>query len=136
MSVESVPTPSATAVGPYSPAVRGGDWIVVSGQVGIDPATGQLVAGGVEAEARQALANLTAILGDCGCDWEQVAKVTLFVAVETPQSMPDVNAVYSEVLGEHRPLPARSTVGVAWLPMGAAFEIEAWVYKPQIRPEK
>ena len=133
MSVEPVPTPSAKAVGPYSPAVRAGDWIVISGQIGIDPASGELVAGGVEAEARQALANLTAILGDCGCEWEQVAKVAVFVAEETPTSMPQVNAVYSEVVGENR--PARSTVGVAWLPMGAAFEIEAWVYKPQNRPE-
>ncbi len=138
MRVEPVPTPSAKAVGPYSPAVRAGDWIVVSGQIGIDPATGTLVVGGVEAQARQALANLTAILGDCGCDWEQVAKVTVFVAAESQQSMaqqsmPQINAVYSDVVGEHR--PARSTVGVAWLPMGAAFEIEAWVYKPQIRPE-
>ena len=133
MRVEPVPTPSAKAVGPYSPAVRAGDWIVVSGQIGIDPATGQLVAGGVEAQARQALANLTAILGDCGCDWDQVAKVTVFLAAESPQSMPEINAVYSDVVGEHR--PARSTVGVAWLPMGAALEIEAWVYKPQNRPE-
>lgn len=133
MSVEPVPTPSAKAVGPYSPAVRAGDWIVVSGQIGLDPATGELVAGGIEAEARQALANLKAILGDCGCDWEQVAKVVQFVAEKTAQSMPQVNAVYSDVVGEHR--PARSTVGVAWLPMGATYEIEAWVYKPQIRPE-
>jgi 2-iminobutanoate/2-iminopropanoate deaminase len=146
MPVEPLPTPSAKAVGPYSPAVRAGDWIVVSGQIGIDPATGALVAGGIEAQARQALANLTAILGDCGCDWEQVAKVTLFVAEESPQSMPGVNAVYSDAVGEHRPspdndrpsrpLPARSTVGVAWLPMGAAFEIEAWVYKPQNQPHE
>ena len=144
MRVEPVPTPSAQAVGPYSPAVRAGDWIVVSGQIGIDPATGELVAGGVQAQARQALANLTAILGDCGCDWEQVAKVTLFVAVESPQSIPqqsipqqsmqEINAVYSEVVGTHR--PARSTVGVAWIPMGAAFEIEAWVYRPQNQPHE
>jgi 2-iminobutanoate/2-iminopropanoate deaminase len=106
--------------------VRAGDWIVISGQIGIDPATGQLVAGGIEAQARRALANLTAILGDCGCGWEHVAKVTLFVAEESPQWMQEVNAVYAEVVGQHR--PARSTVGVAWLPMGAVFEIEAWVH--------
>lgn len=123
-----MPTPSATAVGPYSPAVRAGDWIVVSGQIGIDPATGQLVTGGLEAQARQALANLAAILEDCGCTWEHVAKVTQFVAEESPEHMPEVNAVYSAIVGEHR--PARSTVGVAWLPMGALFEIEAWLYKP------
>jgi 2-iminobutanoate/2-iminopropanoate deaminase len=133
MTVEPLPTPSAHAVGPYSPALRAGDWIVISGQVGIDPATGKLVDGGVNAQARQALANLTAILGDCGCGWEHVAKVAVFVATDSPQSMQAVNAVYSEVVGPHR--PARSTVGVAWLPMDAAFEIEAWVHKPLNRPE-
>jgi len=133
MTVEPVPTPSAQAVGPYSPAVRAGDWIVISGQIGIDPATGQIVSGRVEAQARQALANLTAILSDCGCGWEHVAKVTVFVAEESPQRMQEINAVYSEMVGEQR--PARSTVGVAWLPMGAVFEIEAWVHKPLNRPE-
>jgi reactive intermediate/imine deaminase len=113
--------------------LRAGDWIVISGQVGIDVATGKLVDGGVDAQARQALTNLTAILGDCGCDWEHVAKVAVFVATDSPQSMQAVNAVYSEVVGPHR--PARSTVGVAWLPMDAAFEIEAWVHKPLNRPE-
>ncbi|MEX0665340.1 MAG: Rid family detoxifying hydrolase [Acidimicrobiia bacterium] len=131
--MEPLPTPSAYAVGPYSPAVRAGDWIVISGQIGIDPGTGQVVSGGVEAQARQAFANLRAILGDGGCSWEHVAKVTVFVAMESPQSMQEVNAIYSEIVGEHR--PARSTVGVAWLPMGAAFEIEAWVHKPLNRPE-
>jgi 2-iminobutanoate/2-iminopropanoate deaminase len=133
MTAEPLPTPSAHAVGPYSPALRAGDWIVISGQVGIDPATGKLVDGGVDAQARQALANLTAILGDCGCGWEHVAKVTVFVATDGPQSMRAVNAVYSEIVGDCR--PARSTVGVAWLPMEAKFEIEAWVHKPLNRPE-
>jgi len=106
---------------------------VLSGQVGVDPATGQVVSGGIEAQARQALANVTAILGDCGCDWGNVAKVSLFVAEESPQWMKEVNAVYEEMLGEHR--PARSTVGVAWLPLGTVFEVEVLVYKPENRPE-
>jgi len=126
--IEPVPTPSAHAVGPYSPAVRAGDWVVISGQIGVDPASGELVSGGIDAQARQALSNLAAILGDCGCGWEHVAKVTLFVATESPQWMQEVNAIYSEVLGDAR--PARSTVGVAWLPKGAVFEIEAWVRDP------
>ena len=129
MTVEPIPTPSRPfAAGPYSTALRAGDWIVCSGQVGVDPATATIVDGGVEAQARQALDNVTAILGDCGATWAEVAKVTLFVATESPQSMADVNAVYADVLGEHR--PARSTVGVAWLPMGASFEVEVWVHKP------
>ena len=129
MALEPIPTPNQPwSAGPYSTALRAGDWIVVSGQIGVDPASGQVVGGGIEAQARQALANLTAILGDCGAGWADVAKVTLFVAAESPQWMPDVNAVYAEVIGEHR--PARSTIGVAWLPMGAVFEIEAWILKP------
>jgi 2-iminobutanoate/2-iminopropanoate deaminase len=130
MSVESIDTPSQPwAVGPYATAVRSGDWIVCSGQVGIDPASGNVVMGGVEAQARQALNNVTAILGDVGCSWADVAKVTLFVATESPQWMEQVNAIYAEVVGDHR--PARSTVGVAWLPMGAVFEIEVWIHQPQ-----
>jgi len=126
---EAIPTPSQPfAAGPYSTAVRVGDWIVCSGQVGMDPATGALVDGGVAAQARRALDNVTAILGDCGATWADVAKVTLFVATDSPDSMPEVNAIYSEVVGEHR--PARSTVGVVWLPMGAAFEVEVWVHTP------
>lgn len=129
MALEAIPTPSRPfAAGPYSPALRADEWIVCSGQVGVDPATSALVAGGVVAEARQALGNVTAILDDCGASWADVAKVTLFVATEDAGAMPDVNAVYAEVVGEHR--PARSTVGVAWLPMGAAFEVEVWVHQP------
>ena len=132
--LEPIPTPNQPwSAGPYTTALRAGDWLVVSGQIGVDPESGQLVSGGVEAQARQALGNLTAIIGDCGCDWGNVAKVTVFVAAESPQRMKEVNAVYAEVAGEHR--PARSTVGVAWLPMGAEFEIEAWIYKPMIKPE-
>ena len=80
---------------------------------------------------RQALTNLTAVLGDIGCDWSSVAKTTVFAAVDASE-MPAINAVYEEVVGDHR--PARSTIGVAWLPKGAVFEIEAWVYKAQNRP--
>ena len=129
MAPESIPTPNQPwSGGPYSTALRAGDWIVVSGQVGVDPPSGQVVVGGVEAQARQALANLTAILGDCGAGWGDVAKVTLFVATDSPQWMKEVNDVYAKAVGEHR--PARSTIGVSWLPMGAVFEIEAWVYLP------
>lgn len=124
---EPIETPNTPAAGPYSPAVRAGDWIVCSGQIGIDPATGVL-AEGIEAQTRQALVNVTALLEECGCGWEHVAKATLFVALESPQWMQEVNSIYAEVLGRHR--PARSTVGVAWLPMGAVFEIEVLVHKP------
>jgi 2-iminobutanoate/2-iminopropanoate deaminase len=131
MSAEPIPTPHAKALGPYSPAVRAGDWIVGAGQIGVDPDTGALVPGGLGAEARQALRNVEAVLADCGGDWGDVAKVTLFVA-GAPEGMPEVNAAYQEAIGEHR--PARSTVGVAWLPLGASFEIEVWIHRPQGSP--
>jgi 2-iminobutanoate/2-iminopropanoate deaminase len=120
-------TPSVTAVGPYSPAVRAGDWIVCSGQLGIDPATGTL-AKDFSGQVYQALANLSAVLTDCGCGWEHVAKATLFLTADAMQWMDQVNPIYEETLGDHR--PARSTVGVAMLPMGAMFEIEVWAHVP------
>jgi 2-iminobutanoate/2-iminopropanoate deaminase len=126
MTVEPVPTPSAPpAAGPYSPAVRAGDWLVLAGQVGLDPATGRMV-DGVDAQARQVLANVTAILGDCGVTMADVAKTTVFVT--DIAEFPTVNAAYVDAFGDHR--PARSTVQVAALPGGALVEIETWVYAP------
>jgi 2-iminobutanoate/2-iminopropanoate deaminase len=124
MAVEPIPTPSAPPVaGPYSPAVRAGDWIVCAGQVGID-AAGRL-AEGVEEQAQQVLANIRAVLADCGASMSDVAKATVFV---TDIGMfATVNAVYAEAFGDH--MPARSTVQVAALPAGAAVEIEVWAYK-------
>lgn len=128
MPVAPVPTPSAPPVaGPYAPAVRAGDWIFLAGQVGIDPATGRLAEGGVVPQARQALANLTAVLADCDATWADVAKVTIFLA-GTLDRFPEVNECYAEVVQDHR--PARSTVAVAALPLGAAIEIEAVVHRP------
>jgi 2-iminobutanoate/2-iminopropanoate deaminase len=125
VSVQPVDTPSAPPVkGPYSPAVRAGDWIVCAGQVGVDPATGALVEGGVEAEARQVLANLRAVLADCEATWADVAKVGIFLT--DLGNFAVVNALYEAEIGDHR--PARSTVGVAALPAGAAVEIECWAY--------
>jgi 2-iminobutanoate/2-iminopropanoate deaminase len=125
VSVEPVPTPSAPPVaGPYSPAVRAGDWIVTAGQIGIDGA-GRL-AEGVEAQARQVLANLAAVLADCGTDWGHVAKTTIFLTDLGNFSV--VNGLYLDAIGPHR--PARSTIGVAALPAGAEVEIECWVHHP------
>jgi 2-iminobutanoate/2-iminopropanoate deaminase len=121
-----VPTPSAPpAAGPYSPAVRAGGWIVLSGQLGLG-ADGVLVRGGIEAEADQALANVGSVLADCGADWADVARVGLFLT--DLSVMPAVNERYEAALGVHR--PARTTIGVAALPMGAAIEVEAWVWRP------
>jgi 2-iminobutanoate/2-iminopropanoate deaminase len=126
MSVEPVPTPNAPKVaGPYSPAVRAGDWLVLAGQVGLDPESGALVEG-VEAQARQVLANIVAILADCGATIADVAKTTVFVT--DIAEFATVNAVYAEAFGDHR--PARSTVQVAALPGGAQVEVETWAYLP------
>jgi 2-iminobutanoate/2-iminopropanoate deaminase len=125
MPVVPVPTPSAPPVaGPYSPAVRAGEWLVLAGQVGLDPATGKMVDGGAEAEARQVLANIAAVLADCGAALTDVAKTTIFVTDIADFAV--VNAVYGEAFGAHR--PARSTVQVAALPAGAQVEIEAWAH--------
>jgi 2-iminobutanoate/2-iminopropanoate deaminase len=125
MPVETVATPSAPPVaGPYSPAVRAGDWLVLAGQVGLD-AEGRL-AKGVEAQARQVLRNVEAVLTDCGAAMSDVAKTTVFVT--DLADFTTVNAVYASAFGEHR--PARSTVQVAGLPGGASVEIEVWAYVP------
>ena len=124
MPVEPIATPSAPPVaGPYSPAVRAGDWIVCAGQVGID-ASGKM-AEGVEAQARQVLANIRAVLADCGASITDIAKTTVFVT--DIGQFATVNAVYAEAFGDHR--PARSTVQVAALPGGAEVEIEVWAYR-------
>jgi 2-iminobutanoate/2-iminopropanoate deaminase len=128
MPVQPVPTPHAPpAAGPYSPAVRAGDWLVLAGQVGLDPAAGAMVPGGVEAQARQVLTNIGAILADCGASLTDVAKTTVFVT--DIGQFATVNAVYAEAFGDHR--PARSTVEVAALPGGAEVEIEVWAFSPR-----
>lgn len=128
MSVEIVATPSVKVVSsaPYSPCVRAGDWLIVSGQLGLDPASGSLVEG-VEDQARQAMANLAAVLADAGASLADVAKATIFMT--DLGLFGAVNAIYAEAFGDHR--PARSTVEVSALPLDAAVEIEAWAYAPR-----
>jgi 2-iminobutanoate/2-iminopropanoate deaminase len=106
--------------------VRAGDWIVLAGQVPLDPATGRLVDGDASAQCRQVLANITAVLGDCGVALADVAKTTVFVT--DLGDFAAMNAIYAEAFGDHK--PARSTVQVAALPLGAKVEIEAWVFHP------
>ena len=109
------------AIGPYSQAVKSGGTLYVSGQIGMDPATGALVEGGVEAQTAQALANMKAILAEAGATPAAVVKVTVFI-VDMAQC-PLVNAVYAEPFSADA--PARSCVAVAALPKGALVEIEA-----------
>jgi 2-iminobutanoate/2-iminopropanoate deaminase len=122
MSKTIISTPNApTAVGPYSQATHANGFIFVSGQVGIDPATKTMVEGGVKAQAQQVLTNLTAILESQGKTLEHVVKCTVFL-----QNMGDfatMNEVYATFFTANH--PARSTVEVAKLPLGALVEIEA-----------
>jgi 2-iminobutanoate/2-iminopropanoate deaminase len=111
-----------TPVGPYTPIVRAGDWLVVSGQVGL--AGGVLVEGGIEAEVPQALANLVTVLGTEGASLADVVKTTVFL--RHIADYPVMNDLYLEAFGDHR--PARATVAVAGLPLGALVEIEAWAF--------
>lgn len=107
------------AIGPYSQAIRAGNLVFASGQLGLDPQTGKLQ-DGVEAQARQALANVKALLAAAGTSVERVVKVTLFLA--NMADFAKVNAIYGEVFN-HEP-PARSTIQVAALPLGGVVEIE------------
>ncbi len=116
---ESTP---AKPVGPYTPIVRAGDWLVVSGQVGIRD--GALVNDGFESELRQAIANLEAQLATAGASLTDVVKTTVFLRHMNDYAL--MNAIYVECFGDHR--PARSAVGVAELPVGALVEIEAWAW--------
>ena len=109
------------AVGPYSQAIRAGDLVFTAGQLGLDPATGKLVEGGVEAQARQALTNLQAVLEAAGSSLKRVVKVTVFL--QDINDFRAVNGVYAQFFTQEP--PARSAVQVAALPLGGLIEIEA-----------
>ena len=108
------------AIGPYAQAVTAGGFLFTSGQIPLDPATAEIVPGGFEAQARQVLANLRAVLASAGCEFSDVVKATVYVA--DLADFPKLNTLYGEAMGSHR--PARSTVQVAALPRGALVEID------------
>ena len=109
------------AIGPYSHAIRTGNLLFISGQIPLDPATGEIVPGGPAAEAKQCLKNLRAILKTAGMDTQNVVKVTVFLT--DMDNFATVNEVYAKVFSA--PLPARSCVAVKALPRGSLVEIEA-----------
>ncbi|MBK8617273.1 MAG: RidA family protein [Anaerolineales bacterium] len=111
------------AIGPYSQAIRTETMIYTAGQTGLDPATGELVAGGVEAQTRQVLTNLKYVIEAAGSSIGNVVKTTVFLT--DMSDFPKMNAIYAEFFGENP--PARSTVAVAGLPKGGVVEIEAVV---------
>jgi 2-iminobutanoate/2-iminopropanoate deaminase len=109
---------------PYTPVVRAGDWIIVSGQLGMKD--GALVPGGVAAQTAQAVVNLKAQLASMGATVNDIAKTLCFLT--DMDTFATFNEQYAKGFGNAR--PARSTIGVASLPFGGAVEIEAWAYKP------
>lgn len=109
------------AIGPYSQAVAVGDLLMLSGQIGLDPASGALVSGGIEAETRRVLDNLAAVLSAAEMSLDAVVKTTIYLV-----DLGDFGAV-NEIYGTYfvEPFPARATVAVAGLPRGARVEIDA-----------
>jgi 2-iminobutanoate/2-iminopropanoate deaminase len=113
----------ASPVGPYTPIVRAGDWLIVSGQLGLVDGT---LADGVAAQTAQAVRNVAAHLATQGASLSDVAKTLCFLT--DMGDFATFNEAYVGGFGSHR--PARSTIGVAALPAGGVVEIEAWAYKP------
>jgi 2-iminobutanoate/2-iminopropanoate deaminase len=119
-------TGAPAAVGPYSQAIAVDGFVFCSGQAALDPVTGVLAEGGIEAETEVVLSNLTAVLEAAGCGWGDVIKTTVFLI-----DMADfaaMNAIYTRFVVD--PKPARSTVAVAGLPKGARVEIELIARRP------
>jgi 2-iminobutanoate/2-iminopropanoate deaminase len=117
--IDSAGAPAA--IGPYSQAIRAGGLVFVSGQIPIEPATGQVVAGGIAAQAERVLASLQAILEASGSRMDRVVKTTVYLT--DLGAFPEVNEVYARFFPQAP--PARSTVQVAALPRGVGIEIEA-----------
>jgi 2-iminobutanoate/2-iminopropanoate deaminase len=113
------------AIGPYSQAIRAGDYVFTSGQIGLEPDTGKLVEG-VEAQTKQVLANLKAVLAASGASFDQVVKTTIFLV--DMADFQTVNTLYATEFATEP--PARSTVQVAALPRKALVEIEAVAFAP------
>ena len=108
------------AIGPYSQAIKVGNLVFTSGQIPINPATGNFVEGGIKEQTRQSLTNIKAILEEAGLSMNNVVKTTVFLA--DMNDFADMNSVYAEFFSE--PYPARSAVAVKTLPKGALVEIE------------
>ena len=108
------------AIGPYSQAIKVGNLVYTSGQIPINPATGNFVEGGIKEQTRQSLTNIKAILEEAGLSMNNVVKTTVFLA--DMNDFADMNSVYAEFFSE--PYPARSAVAVKTLPKGALVELE------------
>ena len=121
MTREAIAAPNtAKPIGPYSPAIRAGNLLFLSGQVGFDPATGQLVADDITAQTDQVMRNIGALLSAAGADFHHVVRTTVFLA--DMNEFAAMNAVYARYVAD--PPPTRSTVQVAALPRHARVEID------------
>lgn len=121
MTRQAISTSGApSAIGPYSQGITSGDLVFCSGQLGLDPSTGDL-ATGIEAQAERALRNLTAVLDAAGCSWGDVLRTTIYLA--DIADFATVNGVYARFMPD--PPPARSTFAVGALPKGGLVEIDA-----------
>jgi 2-iminobutanoate/2-iminopropanoate deaminase len=121
MKIESIQTDGApAAIGPYAQAVTVGDFVFTSGQIALDPSSGSLVSGGVEAQTTQVFENLKAVLAAAGLGFHHVAKANVYLA--DMNDFPRLNQIYGEYFGDHK--PARATVEVARLPKDALVEID------------
>jgi len=122
LSLRPIRTDKApAAIGPYSQGIVAGGFLFTAGQIALDPATGQVVAGDINAQTERVLANLTEVLAASGVSWRHVVKTTVYLA--DMSDFPVMNDIYARVLGEAR--PARSTVQAGGLPRGVLVEIDA-----------
>ena len=121
MSLKIIQTSDApAAIGPYSQAVTAGGFLFTAGQIALDPASGQVVDGGVEQQTERVMTNLTAVLKEAGVAWDGVVKTTVYL--NDMADFPAMNEVYGRWLGDAR--PARSTIQAAGLPRGVLVEID------------
>jgi 2-iminobutanoate/2-iminopropanoate deaminase len=133
MKKEIIATTNAPqAIGPYSQAVRVGSFVYTAGQIAIDPATSQIVAGGIAEQAEQVMKNLGAVLEAAGTGFENVVKTTIFLRYMKDFSV--VNEIYGRHFGAGK--PARSTVAVSALPIKALVEIEVVAFVPELGVEQ
>jgi len=121
MTRRTIHTPKAPkAIGPYSQAIAAGGAVYLSGQIGLDPASGELVAGGIEAEARRVFTNLAAVAEAAGASLDAAVKVTIYLVDFGHFAV--VNGIMQEFFRE--PYPARVTIAASALPRGAAIEVD------------
>lgn len=127
--MEAVASKSApAAIGPYSQAIKAGNMVFLSGQVPLDPATGELVGGDIAQMTERVLDNLAAVLEAAGCTFADVVRTTIYLVDLADFAV--VNATYAKRFREGHPFPARATVQVAALPKGARVEIDAIAIRP------